>query len=728
MLWSVDDSTQPYIDLCGAWTLWSDTSSKSRRPSQRTVYVPSNWYIQGLDTAGLIILERHFYLPRISSDTLLCLVFEGVDYAAEVYLNNTLLGKHTGYFQSFAFDVSHAARYGQHNTLRVYVYSPRECPEDWSLHKRYIKGIFGHHDTRPGGAWSPQGQDANTGGIWGKVYITASHKVVLPHIRITPLPADIHALTTGNGAQTVRIVLQTSVWARTPQRIALHYTVRYRDSIVTDKQSIVRLIPSGLSTVVDTLRIHKPLLWYTYDVGIPHRYTLETRVYELQHDTLPRCLLRSGCSQLSRFNTFGIRSIQYDTTTGIWFLNGKRLFLRGTNYIATQYLSTMTRALYDRDAALMRSAHINAVRVHAHIARKEWYDACDSLGILLWQDFPLQWGYTDDALFVQDAVQQLRDMLALLSHHPSIAVWCMHNEPPFDAEWMQYKYPNYHPLQNRPLNCILTRLARSIDSTRYVHPFSATREHRWEGWYFGHWTDYGRPTQERLITEFGAQGLPHRQTMHMILGEQSDLPSTDSAWARWEYHNFQRHETFSIARIPQGKSLDEFIQNSQEHQRRVLELAAESYRLQRYSPVGAIFHFMFVEAWASMNWGIVDYRRIPKPAYYALAEAYQPILIATTLDSAVGNLHIHLVNDSWHRMPEVYLNYRVEPLHTNRSVVRLQNTVCSTLAADTIQHISSVRLPSYGTYHFHAILTTRNGDTLSTRNKVLYYNSTSQRL
>lgn len=53
-------------------------------------------------------------------------------------------------------------------------------------------------------------------------------------------------------------------------------------------------------------------------------------------------------------------------------------------------------------------------------------------------------------------------------------------------------------------------------------------------------------------------------------------------------------------------------------------MAAESYRRQRYQPVTALFHFMFVETRPSINWGVVDYLRKPKAGYYALQKPISP--------------------------------------------------------------------------------------------------------
>ncbi len=76
---------------------------------------------------------------------------------------------------------------------------------------------------------------------------------------------------------------------------------------------------------------------------------------------------------------------------------------------------------------LAKDANLDFLRVHAHISRAELYDAADGQGLLLWQDLPLQWGYARSVR--AQARRQAREAVDLLAHHPSVVMWCGHNEP-----------------------------------------------------------------------------------------------------------------------------------------------------------------------------------------------------------------------------------------------------------------------------------------------------------
>ena len=590
--------------VSGAYTVAKATDKAEGR--WRNIDVPSNWYLAGVDHSGTAIYRRTFSVDRKKSDQSFFLVFHGVDYAADIWLNGGYAGSHEGYFQSFNFDVTDHIKTGD-NILHIAVHSPKEdVGEVWSLRKQLIKGIFNHHDTRPGGAWSPRGQEKNTGGVWASVELKTTGPAALKNMVLTPSYDERR-----RGKAAIRFDI-AGVNPRAADAVSIRLSPKNfpGNSITIDK----RLEARRNGPVEVTVSLDEVRLWWPYDLGAPNLYEAEITL-----------LSRGEKTDIAR-RTFGFRTVERDGASGVWRINGKRFFLRGTNYIATQWLSEMKDEDYDVDLALMRGAHINTVRVHAHIGAKPFYEAADRIGMLVWQDFPLQWGYDDSPEFLAKAQGQAADMVRLLNDHPSIIAWSMQNEPPWDADWMKYKYPDYDPEQNKTLTYALYETVRALDDTRHVHSHSATAEHPWLGWYSGSWLDYAKPTDQSLVTEFGAQALPNADGLRRIFPEDALFPDDEEDWALWDYHNFQKHELTTIAGVSIGSTVEEFIENTQSYQAKLTKFAAENLRRQKYNPVGGAFQFMFNEDWPSVNWGVVDYWRAPKPGYHALKEAYQPIL------------------------------------------------------------------------------------------------------
>ncbi|GAB6075940.1 glycoside hydrolase family 2 protein [Desulfurobacterium crinifex] len=607
---------------------------------EKEVKVPSNWFFYGnLNHSGVAWFEKNFdFTPSSKSHYLLC--FKGVDYKTEVFLNNKYVGKHTGYFQKFCFNVTNYLSTGK-NTLGVKVDSPFEpLGENWSLRKTLIKGILNHHDMRPGGAWSPRGQDYNTGGIWNDVYIEEIGNYYVDNLLISPVKVGKEAV--------INVSLDIISYSEFSEK-TLNYRIvphNFTSDFILEGKKKVTLKP-GRNHVSFSIRIKNPKLWSTWDYGFPYLYKLILTLNE--KDNL----------SYRKEETFGIRSFFVDDK-GQWYLNGKRIFVRGTNYISSQWMSEMTDNKYIFDLELMKKANINAIRVHAHIEPQRFYKLADEYGMLIVQDFPLQWGYIDSLEFEKEAIKQAKDMVFQFYNHPSIVVWQLHNEPPWDAWWMKYKYRDYNPKQNIHLDNQLFQEVRSLDKTRYVKKASLDKEHFWAGWYFGDYkNEFQKKMESPLISEFGAQSLPNIYSLLKIIPAENIFPKNDKDWEVWEYHNFQRYETFNLAHISQGKDIKEFIENSQKYQYKLLKYAIEHLRLQRYNPVSAIFQFVFRECWPSINWGIVDFQQLPKLGYYAVKMAYQPLLVVIDKGELV------IINDSHRNFKNLSLTVRIgDKVHT----------------------------------------------------------------
>lgn len=597
-----------------------------------TMEIPNNWFLAGLNYHGVIWFRREFQAEEAWRGHVVRLQFDGVDYFADVWLNGQPLGHHEGYFQPFTYDVSDMLNYGGHNVLAVRVESPyEEYNKVWHHHKTLIKGIFEHHDTRPGGGWGSAGQEYNTGGIWNNVRLVISDYITIDRVLLTPtlMGKDAHLKA------EVRLTNHTDAAASAHVSIELvprNFDAPDRYTLATDTA-----LRPGRNTLTLAGDIERPHLWWPWDRGDPNLYNVTVQVTD------------SGQEVARRQFAFGFRKVKVDDDW-TWTINGQRFFPRGSNYIGTQWLaetvpergaeqgktpfplSTVVSPLdgetfFERDVRLMREANLNFIRVHAHVEPEAFYQAADEAGILVWQDFPLQWGYTDAPAFVDEALRQMRDMVELLYNHPSIVVWCAHNESPWDAPWMADRVPSYDPRQNKRLDQRLQALARELDPTRHVHLNSGTGDtHPYPGWYYGRWQDFANLPGTPMVTEYGAQALPNLETMQRMFTTLELKYDSGEARQAWEFHDFQPQETFDIAGVPRGESIEEFIANSQGYQANLIQFATESYRRAKYNPVQGLFHFMFVEDWPSITWAVVDYYRLPKRGFYALQTAMQPVL------------------------------------------------------------------------------------------------------
>jgi len=590
---SVDHGDQ-YVSLNGEWTFVTDEDPRGTR---RRMVLPANWNRAGLDNySGTIWFKRCFEISNLDAFSGAKLFFKGVDYYADVYLNNQYLGHHEGYFQPFDFDVRSYLREGENNLI-VKVNSPWEetGEQGWPTHKRLIKGVFNHHDCRPGGSDPKRGQEQNTGGIWNDVYLTLIESVEVGRPKITTSLTGDHA----------RITVQHTLENFSARPMPVEITLRIKPMDSKDSECLVQqlhriLVPPGKREFSNTLTLNHPQLWHSWDQGKAHLYD-----YTLTMSP------DMGRPRLVR-ERFGICDVKIDEDQR-FLINGRPVFLRGTNVIPTQWLAEYTQEMIDEDIRRLIDANINCVRVHGHVQREEFYEACDKAGIMVWCDFPLQWGYIGDDTFQESAIRQVKDWIRLLNKHPSIISWCCHNEPTGNT---------------RALTPLLAQTAREEDPNRPVWESSDFRQHAYPGWYAGQMTDFTKLPAAPLVTEYGAQALPNASSLRDMLPEEAWWPKTKEQWKPWVFHNFQIDQTFNVAKTEKGSNLTSFVENSQVYQAKLLQFATEYYRCHKWQGITGIFQFMFMDPWPSISWSVLDHARRPKLGYHSLKRALQPVLIS----------------------------------------------------------------------------------------------------
>jgi len=572
------------------------------------IKIPSNWFLSEIgDYAGTVWFIKEFEL-KIDELDLTILQFDGVDYFAEVYLNDFYIGKHEGYFQKFFFDVTNFIN-DKLNTLIVKVTSPKEDTEfTWPDRKKLIKGIFNHHDCRPGGWDLRFGQDRNTGGIWNDVFIYSYPYVYIFNVKVfSKIFYDKNlAMVDFELSYVLNDKLKTDL--KLKSQIIKENKIIWESEFVISKKS-----DQSIHLIAE---IENPALWFPYEMGDPELYEFQI----LSEDELI-------------FNsTFGIREVEL--RDHVFYINGKRLFLRGTNIIPEQLLSNLTSNKIKFLVNSLKEANINIVRVHAHINRQELYDAFDKEGILVWQDFALQWTYEESNHFISNAISQIKDMVNQFHHHPSIVFWCCHNEP---GE------------QIKKLDEYLFNAVKLVDNTRIIRKASNYEEHCYEGWYWGKKENYISTPMGPLVTEFGAQALPSKNSLVKFISENLLNKPEDE---KWSYHNFQFEQTFHIAKIERGNSIDEFISNSQNYQAELIKEAIHYYRRKKFQGISGIFQFMFIDCWESITWSVIDYFGEKKKGFYALKEAFNPILLSVNLRQDIYsnlskklNLEFWIIND-----------------------------------------------------------------------------------
>jgi len=546
--------------------------------------IPGHWYLAGLDFPGKVWFRKRFSLEAAEGARL---SFQGVDYMARVWLNGKYLGGHTGYFDPFSFEITPYLEPGRENLLAVEVDG---CPDPgFPFRKKFFRGGLGHWDMRPGG-WTERGQEKPGSGIWQPVLIETSGPVCILEI----LPWVMKE------RDQWRVLVKAKILNRSQEPIEAEFLFSIAPNNFEGGRAYAfnekRSLWPGVNDLAFEFRVDSPHLWWTWDLGEPrfYKFSLKLRAEDKSSDDAER--------------NIGFREVAWKDD-GI-YLNGKRVFLRGSCYLSSLWLGEMTIEKSLADLDLVKGAGMNSLRICYHIEPLHFYNQCDHAGILLWQDFPMLWDYDTSPESRAEALSQIRKMVRLLGNHPSIYMWVCHCEP--------------MSVSNRKMDRALSAAVSEEDPTgRRVKASTFMREHPFYGWYLGTKLGFAGIPGSPIPNEFGAQSLPRRKArLWKELGEAAWPPNR-----QWEYHNFQTGLFFFMRDCA---SLDDMIEKSQAYQGEVLDFGIQAFRRAK-GRIWGIYIFTLVDAWPSITWSIVDYERNVKASYQSVKKAYKRLKLSLDL-------------------------------------------------------------------------------------------------
>lgn len=639
--------------------------SRDEADWQPTV-VPSHWQQHpGLEQhTGRVVYRCQFNLaalgaqngalgtPQPAPGRRFWVRLNGAFYWSQPYLNGVDLGRHEGYFIPYEREVTNWLE--QDNTLLVEV----DCPEERNkFGKRMITGVFSH--------WDCLDPHSNPGGIWLPVELQQSGPVRLQSVRCH---------TESFNTQFAQLRYTVEVDAATAGPVILRWTLTPRTFEGEPQQfEQRRLLRSGSQELHGLFKLRDPRLWWTHDLGDPNLYTITLEVLHAE-----------AVSDTYSFS-FGVR--RFELRNWIPYLNGVRFMIKGSNYApGDMRIATMNAERSAQDLQLARECHMNLLRVHAHVDHPALYEMANRQGVLLWQDFPLQWLYRPTIL--PEAQRQVRAMVHVLYNHPSVAVWCMHNEPVFVGdtkdESMRTRLRTYQTtfgfswnrdVMDTQLKQVVSRADPHRPAVRASGEFhvprlrAGTDAHIYFGWYSAYGTLHdGEVLRQRFVdnlhfvTEFGAQSFPNVESCVKFMPFHIEEIDIDHLVKR---HGFQSDIMKKWIDWPAAKSLEELVEMTQDYQIHVNRFYIDRLRYHKYRPTGGIVPFMFCDSYPAILWSIVDYWRVPKRSYTAMQTAFSPQYAFTLIPPRVFRLSepidlpLYAVNDAQEPVRNLHLSIRL---------------------------------------------------------------------
>lgn len=469
---------------------------------------------------GLSAYRKHFVLPEEFAEKNIFIEFAGANTVTEVYVNGSFVGKHEGGFSAFRFDITKFLKYNVENIIAVKV---NNAPTN------YIAPI------------TDQGDFTKMGGIYRSVRLIAVEDVhidLLDHgssgIFVTPQNID-------RSFADIDILVRLANDSPVNKNVTVSAAIRdMQGNTVASESSDILIEADGHPEITLLTYVNKPVLWSGREN--PYIYSVEIKIM-------------SDGIELDRYiQSFGIRTYNIDPEKG-FFLNGKYLDLRGTNYHQDSYENgwAMTNEQRERDFRMMLDMGCTSVRM-AHYQHDSYeYHLCDRLGITVWTEIGIVNKMSADESeehtisdgFAENAKQQLIELIRQNYNHPSVIVWGISNELHQMTDEIFDLFTELNNLAHSEDNTRLTTFADNQSWGRFLElPADVVGYNRYFGWYhdagspedFGSWLDSfhrGREKRPLCISEYGGGGAisQHKDSIDW----QNDI----DPWGERHYENYQ---------------------------------------------------------------------------------------------------------------------------------------------------------------------------------------------
>ncbi|GAB3241331.1 glycoside hydrolase family 2 TIM barrel-domain containing protein [Hymenobacter seoulensis] len=604
------------------------------------------------------------------------LVFKGLDTYADVTLNGTAILHTDNMFREWRANAKSQLK-AEGNRLHIRFRSPLN--EVAGLPAKFGYNLFAVNDEQAmgfvgdkGPVLSPYTRKApyQYGWDWGPRFVTSGiwQPVQLEawdNAKVT----DFHVIQRQLSPQTAQLGLEVEyeAAAATPGEATLLIETTGPDgkAVGPRLEQKVTLQPNR-HTLTAELRLDNPQLWYPAGYGAQPLYRMRAQLLQngqLLDEATTRIGLRT--LQLRREKDQYGKSFEF-------VVNGIPVFVKGVNWIPADIFPTrVTNAKYHKLLKAAKDVNMNMIRVWGGgIYESEYfYNTCDEMGLLVWQDFLFACSfYPGNQEFMDNVRAEATYQVRRLRNHPSLSIWVGNNEN--EVAWQQWGVPekmgshklevwsNYLKLYRDLLPTVL----KEQDPQRPYMSSSPSAEfedmagsqtngdmHYWEVWGgTAPLSDYEKQIP-RFMSEYGFQSFPELKSVkEFTIESDRDIMSPVMNEHQRSMVGNPRLKDYLLRDYKEPKNFESFLYVSQVLQANAIKLAAEHLRRSRPRTMGSMY-WQLEDCWGVASWSSIDYYGRWKALQYAAKRFYSDVLVSPHEEG--DNVRFYVVSDKTTALP-----------------------------------------------------------------------------
>ena len=582
------------------------------------------------------------------------LIFNGLDTYSDVWLNGKKILHSDNMFVRYETEVKNLLQ--QHdNELKVRFY-PFDAQRDSLINTYPLKfpekyAVMRKAAYQNGWDWAPRYLNI---GIWKNVELLGWNDFKIENI------AFLTKNVTGQSAEMLANISVSNDFDGVLRFDILGNGIKLAEKTVFDQ---------GKSLVSIPFTLENAELWWPNEMGEQPMMEFEVKIYK-NEKLVDTQKVKAGIRK--------IELIKEPDSIGcaMYFkVNGKKVYIKGANYVPEEMIETwMSREKTEKLLVECVPAHFNMLRVWGGgiYPPDYFFDICDSLGIMVWQDFMFAgttYPYSDE--FLNNVKEEAIQQVIHYQNHPSLALWCGNNEVSEgyvnwgwqkSMGWSDDDYAEMKRGMDSLFVDIFSQVVDTYDGTRsywasspkngWGKPESLTEGdvHYWGVWWGGQPYEMYLEKVGRFNSEFGYQAYPNIETKHQkhprgeeLIQKHIERYVISTEAKRNGEISGKFNEISPLPMVGRNDNWERNVYYSQLSQAYGIGLAIEAQRAAKPYCMGTLY-WQLNDAWPVISWSSIDYAGNKKILHENLKELYAPILIGV-LPTTDGNFTVYAVSD-----------------------------------------------------------------------------------